>query len=254
MIESSKNQWVKHVRRLQRDRRYRRQQGEFVVEGTRWFGEVSSKQELVTAVYHTPVWLESNPTDFAGIAAPITAVSDSVMAAMSETDSPPGILATVTIPPHTLPPTPTWLLILDRIADPGNLGTIIRTAAAAGIDGVVLSEGCVDLYNPKVVRSTTGALLHLPIVEQPWSQIGETITGLDVYGLDAAGEKVYTTVDWQHPFALVLGSEAHGLGLEALQLPTTNVAIPMASPVESLNAGVATAVVLYEAKRQREAR
>lgn len=251
MIESTKNQWVKHVRRLQRDRRYRQQQGQFVVEGTRWFAELAAMPQLITAVYHTPTWLETNPTDFKGIGGGITAVSDPVMAAMSDTDTPAGILATVTMPTHQLPKQPTWLLILDQIANPGNLGTIIRTAAAVGIDGVVLSEGCVDLYNPKVVRSTMGALLHLPIVEQSWEELTELGERLTIFGLDAAGAKNYTAVDWKRPFALILGNEGHGLSQQAQNLIQGNVPIPMAPPIESLNAATAAAVVLYEAHRQR---
>lgn len=252
MIESTKNQWVKQVRRLQRERRYRQQQGQFVVEGTRWFGELMTKPALISAVYYTPSWLEANPTDFAGVSGAITAVSDAVLKAMSDTDSPAGVIATVNMPSNALPKAPGSLLILDRLADPGNLGTIIRTAAAVGIDGVLLSPGCVDPYNPKVVRSTVGALLHLPVVEQTWQQIGAAVTALSVYGLDTAGSHLYTTVDWRTPFALILGSEGHGLSPEGQRLAQSNIAIPMASPIESLNAAVAAAVVLYEARRQQE--
>ena len=178
-------------------------------------------------------------------------VSDEVMAAMSDTETPQGVLAVLGVVQRPFPSHPTFLLILDSIRDPGNLGTILRTAAAAGVDGVWLGPGCVDAYNPKVVRSSMGALLRLPLAGGGWPEITASAEKLTVYLAAADGERVYTAVDWTQPCALIIGSEASGAGRQAHQLAHERISIPIKSHTESLNAAVASAVILFEAVRQR---
>jgi TrmH family RNA methyltransferase len=178
-------------------------------------------------------------------------VSDEVMHSLSATETPQGVLAVITIESLSLPKNPGLLLILDALNDPGNLGTILRTAAAAGIDGVLLGPGCVDAYNPKVVRSGMGAHLRLPIHYKNWQEIARQVNDLVVYLAAAEGEIHYSDVDWTVPSALIIGNEAHGGGQRARSLAEKKIAIPMHQQAESLNAAVAAGIILFEGVRQK---
>lgn len=150
------------------------------------------------------------------------------------------------------------LLILDDIADPGNMGTILRTALAADVDMVLLTPHCVDCYSPKVVRAGAGAQLLLPIEsDASWSEIAKRIQmhcqgTARVLLAEADSPTLYYEQDLIRPFALIIGNEAHGPSPEARALTTTSITIPLANTVESLNAAMAAGIVLYEAVRQRQ--
>jgi TrmH family RNA methyltransferase len=177
-------------------------------------------------------------------------VDDAVMAACSDTVAPQGVLAVV--PFLHLPPRPGLILILDQLRDPGNLGTILRSAEAAGAGQVVLAPDTVDAYNPKVVRAAMGAHFRLPVTGLGWPSIAALVAGGAVWLADAAGEVPYDGVDWMVAAALIVGSEAAGPGAQATRLATGRVSIPMAGG-ESLNAAMAATVLLFEAARQRRA-
>lgn len=253
MIDSQQNQRVKHITRLQNDRRFRAKENLFVVEGRRWIQELLQWPEKVTAVFYTPDWSENmdNNQLLTHLKAPSFCVSPQIMKGMSATSTPSGVLASVKIDNALMPSTINFMIILDNIRDPGNLGAIVRTAAAAQVDALILSPGCVDLYNPKVVRSTMGTLLHMPIVSQTWPEIEAWSQKMTLYALDAQGEMLYTAVDWTRPSGLIVGSEAHGLSLETQQLVQNRVFIPINPMVESLNAGIAAGIVIFEAVRQK---
>jgi TrmH family RNA methyltransferase len=142
--------------------------------------------------------------------------------------------------------------VLDRLADPGNLGTVLRTASAAGVQAVFLAPGTVDAYNPKVVRAAAGAHFHLPIVESNWGDIASALVRLTLWRAEAHAGTPYDQVDWRQPSGLVIGSEAAGPGDAAQRLAPEAVRIPMPGKAESLNAAIATAVLLFEAARQRK--
>jgi TrmH family RNA methyltransferase len=178
-------------------------------------------------------------------------VSAEVMSACSDTVTPSGLLAVVPFPDIPLPPDPGWTLVIDNLRTPGNLGTILRTAAAAGVDQVLLSPGTVDPYNPKVVRGGAGASFFLPLARLSWRGIAACLQRARVWLAAAQGECVYTTVDWTRPTALIIGSEAHGASPEAIQLADGQVTIPMARTFDSLNAAVAAGILLFEIARQR---
>ena len=149
------------------------------------------------------------------------------------------------------------LLILDNLADPGNMGTILRTALAANVDEVLLSSNCVDYLSPKVVRSAAGAHVVLPVrADLSWEAIAERTTehcGGEVRVLlaEAGSPSVYYEQELTKPFALIIGSEAHGPSKEARTLTTRTVSIPLANGVESLNAAMAVGIILFEAVRQQ---
>lgn len=253
MITSLNNDKVKHVRRLQADRRYRAREGAFVVEGTRWLADAVQQQVTPLALFYTTEWRAQagHAEILHQIDTAVQAVSDEVMAAMSDTETPSGVLAILPMRSLPLPTQPGLLLILDEIRDPGNLGTMLRTAAAAGVDGVLLSPGCVDPYNPKAVRAGMGAHLRLPVYQQDWPEIAEASRGLQVWLATAEGTLPYTAVNWRQPSALIVGSEAHGAGRAAAALASGAIYIPMYAATESLNAAVAAGVILFEAARQR---
>lgn len=149
------------------------------------------------------------------------------------------------------------LLILDALADPGNMGTILRTALAADVDEVLLSSNCVDYLSPKVVRSAAGAHVALPVrTDLSWEAIAERAIqhcGQEVRVLlaEAGSPYIYYDQDLTQPFALIMGSEAHGPSKEARMLATRTISIPLANGVESLNAAMAAGIILFEAVRQQ---
>ncbi len=185
------------------------------------------------------------------------------LAAASDTQHPQGVVAAFPIPtwPQPAPAdTPALALVCDDIQDPGNLGTILRTAEASGVSAVWLTERCVDLYSPKVVRAAMGAHFRLPCYpDASWSEIEADLARLGiapdkVYAADADATKTYDQLNWDEPSALIVSNEAHGLGEEAQRLATAGgglISIPMLGGTESLNAAIAAAVILFEAARQR---
>jgi TrmH family RNA methyltransferase len=144
-------------------------------------------------------------------------------------------------------------LVIDRLADPGNLGALLRSAYAAGVQAVFLTKDTVDAYNPKVLRGAMGAHFQLPVISSSMPAITENLGGLEVWLAEAGKGLAYDQVDWCKPSALVIGSEAHGPRKEVSALASGSVHIPMRAGTESLNAAVAAGVVLFEIARQRGA-
>jgi TrmH family RNA methyltransferase len=148
----------------------------------------------------------------------------------------------------------TFALVLDGLRDPGNLGTILRTADAAGVQAVFLAPGTVDAYNPKVVRAAMGAHFHVPLVAAGWTALAGRLRGLSLWLAEARQGLAYDQVDWRQPSALIIGAEAAGPGDAARRLAPKQVSIPMPGQAESLNAAVAAGIILFEAARQRAGR
>jgi TrmH family RNA methyltransferase len=251
MISSTQNDRVKYVRSLDR-RRVRRREGRFLVEGTRLIDEVVRAGVEPALVFYTEAWAETSEGQrllpLLRPAEGAWAVDEAVMAACADTETPQGVLAVV--PALTLEAGPGLILVVDGVRDPGNLGTILRSAEAAGAGQVLLAPGTVDLYNPKVVRGGMGAHFRLPARALDWAEIGAQVAGRRVWLADAAGEVAYDAVDWTVPSALIVGGEAAGAGAEAAALAGGRVLIPMVGGAESLNAAMAATVILFEAARQ----
>ena len=177
-------------------------------------------------------------------------ISTSLMKTISKTETPQGLLAVIEFFYLPIPTSPNFVLILDQIRDPGNLGALLRTAWAAGVQGVLLPPESLDAFSPKVLRSGMGAHFQLPIYSVPWEQIRGYAAGLQVYLADMDGKSCWET-DLAQPLALIIGSEAEGASNEAQKLATQKISIPMTGNVESLNAGVAGSVLMFEIVRQR---
>jgi TrmH family RNA methyltransferase len=254
MITSTKNERVKYIRSLAR-RRVRQREGRFVVEGNRLVEELLRAGIQPALLLYTQGWAASPAgQQLLPLLLPAAEgdwlVSDAVLAACSDTQTPQGVLAVVPIVPQA--PQPGLILILDGLRDPGNLGTILRSAEAAGVGQVLLTPGTVDATNPKVVRGAMGAHFRLAVETLDWPAVAERAAGRAVWLADAAGGIAYDVVDWTVSSALIVGSEAAGAGKEAAALATGRVSIPMAGGGESLNAAMAATVLLFEAARQRE--
>jgi TrmH family RNA methyltransferase len=256
VITSTANDNVKYVRSLHR-RRSRYRERRFIVEGTRAVEEALKAGVQPAFLFHTASIAEQarasrliSEARTRGVRVEVVTVL--VMEAMSDTVTPSGILAVLPMP-ECLPPRPlTWVLVVDRLRDPGNLGTILRSASAVGAECVMTTKGTVDAYSPKVVRAGMGAHWALNLcVDQPWSQIEHALEGLQVLLAVPRDGRPYWGVDWRRPTALIVGGEAEGASGRAERLATDMVTIPMRAGTESLNAAVAASVVLFEAARQR---
>ncbi|MBN1956524.1 MAG: RNA methyltransferase [Anaerolineae bacterium] len=256
MITSLKNAQVRRVRALQQRRRTRQREGALVVEGLR-LCEEAVQAHVVPEFYFYVDEGEPDARAQAVLQAwqdvPGWPVSPAVMAACSDTETPQGLLAVVPLPAISPPLQPTMTLVLDQVRDPGNLGTILRTALAAGVDQVLLAPGTVDATNPKVVRAAMGAHFRLSWAAMGWEAIAAAVAACRVYLAAPRGAVSYTDVDWCEAAALVVGGEAAGAGRHARALAAVEIAIPMAGEAESLNAAVSAAVILFEALRQRRA-
>jgi TrmH family RNA methyltransferase len=254
MITSTANKRVKWVRALQNKRRARQRDQAFVIEGARLAREVIAADHPVDVILYTEDLdnqgreLVEQMVRLGGKPFP---VSEAVMASCSDTQSPPGLLAVLPIRTLLKPKPHKLALVVDHLADPGNLGTLLRTALAVGVEVVYLSEGCVDPHNPKVVRGAMGAHLQLPVLTTDEKSLPLHLAGLDIWLAEAHVGRPYTEVDWRRPVALIIGGEAHGPQPAVRALAKGQVHIPMPGGSESLNAAVAAAVILFEIIRQR---
>jgi TrmH family RNA methyltransferase len=256
IIASTANESVKYVRSLHR-RSTRYQERAFIAEGVRAVEEGIQAGIQPVFFFYTPAVMDlPRARSILSLAeqqgAKIKAVSESVMAAMADTVTPSGILAVFPMLLASVPPPLTWALVLDGLRDPGNLGTILRSALAARVQLIVTTAGTVDVYSPKVVRAAMGAHFRLNLlVDPPWPAVEDMLHGLHVLAAAPRHGTPYWQVDWRQPTALLIGSEAEGVSAEAEKLATGYAMIPMEEQVESLNAAVATSILLFEGARQR---
>jgi TrmH family RNA methyltransferase len=250
-ISSLQNNRVKLVYQLQNKARIRRSERKIVLEGTRLVVDALSQNHRPSFIFYEP-----SKVDYELIAqiqntrATLYEVTAEIMQHVSDTQNPQGILAVFPIPEPILPKQPKRILILDAIREPGNMGTILRTAGAAAVQLVILAPNCVDPYNSKVLRSGMGAHFRVPIIEASWQEIRAYCAEIQAYLAAGDGDKNYSEVDWTESWALVIGNEAHGVGEKAESIQGERISIPMATSTESINAAVATGVILFEAQRQ----
>ncbi|MGA2488672.1 MAG: RNA methyltransferase [Anaerolineales bacterium] len=256
MITSTQNPKVKLARSLMGRSKKRCEAQAFMVEGVRlveealsadWpfrfvlVGETLSRRgrELEEKIKAKGIEVES--------------VTDTLINSISETETSQGILAVLDYSPLSIPQSLNFVLIPDSIRDPGNLGTLLRTANAAGVQAVFLPPETTDAFAPKVVRAGMGAHFRLPIHSLTWEEIRTATKMLKVYLADMQGSPCWQA-DFRLPLALIVGGEAEGATDAARKLANIAVSIPMPGKAESLNAGVAGAILLFEVVRQRQFR
>jgi RNA methyltransferase, TrmH family len=258
MLTSLQNPLIKQLRKLHRAKE-RREQQLFLLEGTHLIEEACLAQVPFVTLCYTESW-QSQHSDLWQRACEMTPrsllVSPEVLKAIATTVEPDGIVATVERV-HTDSIQFAQLgLMLQTIQDPGNLGTMIRTAAAAGAEGLWLSDDSVDLDNPKVLRSSAGQWFRLPMAVS--SDLRAEIlkckaAGMQVVATVPTAMQTYWNVDFRQPSLILLGNEGAGLSEDLIELADCRVTIPLSPGVESLNVAIAAALILYEAKRQRSA-
>jgi TrmH family RNA methyltransferase len=254
MITSSSNARIKWVRALQTRRRARQRESAYVIEGVRLVREALAAKAPVKLVLHTRQMREKEPRLLEALnelSVEVHAVSDAVMQSCSDVKNPSGLLAVLPQMALPLPPRLTLVLIVDRLNNPGNLGTMLRSADAVGVQSVLLTEDTVDAYNPKVVRGAMGAHLRTPIVSTSAADLADHLTGLETWLAEAKAGQTYDQVDWRRPTALMIGGEARGPSRQVRALASRSVHVPMHTGTESLNAAVAASVILFEIARQR---
>ena len=278
LITSVNNQRVKDIADL-KQKKYRMESGLFFAEGLRAVQEAVQYAE-VTDLFFTAAE-EKKLTEILNAAkekgARLYQADDKVMAKLSDTKTPQGVLAVIRIPEQSLQKLRPGVMlriadkqnqsarvetdnnapviILDRIQDPGNLGTMIRTADAAGALGIILLEGCVDAYSPKVVRASMGSLFHLPVVQDIFPE--EALTWCYRHGYEPAatamqGAANLYKADISKKMAFIFGNEANGVSEELQAAAETRLFIPMAGLTESMNVAMAAGIVLFEGLRQRK--
>lgn len=253
LISSTQNKRIRYVKSLQNKARLRRSERRLILEGDRLITDALQRGGIADLVLYSP-----KNADYQLIArlqdskCTLLPVSQDVLGYVSDTQQPPGMLGVFHIPRPPIPQSAERVLILDSLREPGNVGTVLRTAAAAGVDLVILAPDCVDPYNSKVLRAGMGAHFRLALVEATWNEISSFCRDLTVCAATADAEATYTEVDWRDAWALIVGNEARGLSPQARGLAQRQISISISERVESLNVASAAAVILFEARRQRQ--
>ena len=256
-ITSMSNPRIRHLQELSTRAKARRRDRAFVIEGARLFAD--TPPEYLREVFATEEFYKEAPEavkeklERAGA----MLVPDALIRKVSDTRTPQGVIAAAAMPDWEMEDLfreNPLILVLENIQDPGNLGTMVRTAEAAGATGILLSADTVDLFNPKTVRSTMSAIFRLPVLTA-----GDLLEALDLlkergvatFAAHLGGEKTYDRLSYTGPSAFLIGNEGNGLREETAMRADTKLLIPMHGRIESLNAAMAAGILLYEADRQR---
>lgn len=255
-IESRENKWVKRLNGL-KIKKNREKEGIFVAEGLRFIQEVPADWAVEAYAVSESFAAENDILAYEE-RAEVFCLPDALFAAVCDTEHPQGILAVCKKPEWSQDAVfagkNPFFLLAEELNDPGNLGTVIRTADACGADAVFLSRGSVDLYNPKTLRSTMGSLFHVPVFQNAeLATLAERMkkANIPLYAAHLQGESYPYALHLKTACAFLIGNEARGLSEEAAALCDQWVKIPMPGQAESLNASVAAGVLLYEVVRQR---
>ena len=261
LIKSSSNQYIKEVKKLNK-KKDRTKKGLYFIEGVRIVEDaIKSKASVEYILYSDRLFqTEEGKRLFNIISEKFRCyeIEHNLFKEVSDTENSQGVLAVVRMKEHTLDDirkNKSFIIFLDKLQDPGNMGTIIRSADALGVSGIIVSKGSVDIYNPKVVRSTMGSIFHIPIV-----QIEDSIDTINKLKKD--GVKILATtldeanycynVDLKEDILIIIGNEGRGISEDLINISNENVIIPMIGKSESLNVAMASSIIMYEVLRQRK--
>ena len=260
MITSTSNARVKRLVNLKKKRKSRDEEKVFLVEGIRMFREVPVKQLEEVYVSESFYKQERDTVELVlkGSEVRPEVLSDTVFDYVSDTKTPQGVLCVVRQMEYSLEEVTAgecpMIMVLDHLQDPGNLGTILRTAEGAGVTGILMDQECVDVYNPKTIRSTMGSVYRMPFCYVEDLKEGICCLkkrGIHTYAAHLEGSQNYEKEDYRKPCAFLIGNEGNGLRKEIADLADIYIKIPMKGQVESLNAAIAASVLMFEAARQR---
>lgn len=257
MISSNNNPLVRKIQLLQKKKRERTKKGVFIVEGLRAVKETPENWKVNQYIVSDSFKNDFN-NEITNKDAQVNYVTDNIYKEISDTKTPQGLMAIVEQKHYNLDDLlkdkDGFFIIGDEIQDPGNLGTIIRTAHGAGATGVLLSLNCVDLYNPKTIRASMGSIFHIPVIINVDAK--QTINKLEnnnvhIYAADLKGHKTLYEKDYTEKTAFVIGNEANGITKDVKSIINNFIKIPMPGKAESLNASVAAGICMFEVVRQR---
>lgn len=256
MITSTSNPQVKRLLQLQNKCKVRNEEKLFLVEGIRMFSEVPEKDVEKVYISETLYNRKKHELNLERFSYEI--LSDAVFKHVSDTKTPQGILCVVSQKEYRLEELlrveNPHFVVLDNLQDPGNLGTIVRTAEGAGVTAVLMSQDTVDIYNPKTIRSTMGSIYRMPFLylDNLTDLLQEfRKRGIRSYAAHLQGEKSYDREDYCKGTAILIGNEGNGLREEVVENADVLVQIPMCGKVESLNAAIAASILMFEVSRQR---
>ncbi|GAA0483882.1 RNA methyltransferase [Salinibacillus aidingensis] len=244
MIDSLQNKKVKYWNKLKR-KKDRMKNGSFLIEGEHLLEEAINSdwtvKEIIIKNDYERSLLQTE-------AIPVTEVSEKVFTTLTSTETPQGIMAEVEMKQSKVPENARKLVLLDAIQDPGNLGTMIRTADALGFDGIILGRGCVDLFNDKVIRSTQGSFFHLPILFKDLYSEMDALKE-DGFSIWATALRNAVSIEEQsvpEKVAVILGNEGNGVQASLLEKADQSVYIPIKGEAESLNVSIAAGIMMYK--------
>lgn len=259
MISSTSNSQIKNIIQLQKKAKVRNEQGAFVIEGIKMFEESLDCGLLIKAYVSESFYNDKvghDPDYFRRFQYEV--VQDAVLKEASDTLTPQGIMAIVKKPVYMLETilqdAHVNLMLLEDLRDPGNLGTIVRTAEGAGVTGIIISKESVDMYNPKVIRSTMGAIYRMPFVYVDDFLLTLKMlkeNHITIYAAHLMATKYYDKITYPDKTAILIGNEANGISDEVAKEASQYIKIPMSGKVESLNAAIAAAILMYEIYRQK---
>lgn len=258
IITSKDNENIKYIKKL-KEKKYRDQSGEYIIEGIRLIEEAIQEDAVIKTIVICDECLESNSINqnllYEIAKYNCIYVDKKIFLSLTDVVNPQGILAVVgkSNPDKKIDYTEDIIVVLDCVQDPGNLGTILRTIDSIGLKQVVLSKGCGDIYNPKVVRSTMGAIFRVNVIEA--DNILENIVDFkkhkfEILATSLENSKSIYDIDYDKK-VIVIGNEGNGVSKDILEKADQKIKIPMLGKTESLNASVATGIVLYEYVRQK---
>lgn len=269
IISSEQNNKIKSLRKLY-DKRYRKKQGKYILEGFRIIKEALNAGAVFDDIYVTPEFYKSDHggqvlgllkkninIDFNKISPVI--LESKLMNNIADTNNPQGIIAVVNEVQYNVEDVldnSTLLLLLDRIQDPGNMGTMIRTAVAAGVDGLIILKGSVDIYNLKVLRATMGSIFNIAFIkdlglEEFIDLYRKKASNYTLVSTDISARKYYYDLDYRGKIIIAIGNEANGLNRKIVDISKYKVKIPIIGEIDSLNAAMAGGIILYEVLRKK---
>lgn len=257
IITSASNDKLKAIKKLLKSSKERYEKGVYVIEGIRMFKEIPT--DALVSVFISETAMEKYDDIVNNTKIEPYILPDKLYSDISDTISPQGIMAVVKMNIKSLDQVLVagevpFVIITEKLQDPGNMGTIIRTAEGAGVTGIVVSKDSVDVYNPKTIRSTMGSIFRVPVYIS--DNLLEDIAyikrkGINIYAAHLDGENFYDK-DFSSACGFLIGNEGNGLSNEVSDMADELIRIPMCGKVESLNAGTSTAVIAYEILRQRK--
>ncbi|WP_432408677.1 TrmH family RNA methyltransferase [Wukongibacter sp. M2B1] len=260
-ITSLSNKHIKHIKMLHK-RKFREKNNEFIIEGLRIVEHGINSNANICAVYYSEEIIKTNRgiellDNISSNNIDLYKVNDKILKEISTTDNSQGIIGIVKSQSYDLNKIINKdkfvLIILDRLQDPGNVGTIIRTADSAGVDGIIALKGTVDIYNSKTIRSTMGSIFTLPVIYV--DEITDIINNLrsedtDIIATTLQAEKYHFETKYKKRCAVIIGNEANGISEDLIELSNIKIKIPIIGKAESLNASIASGIIMYEMVRQ----